>query len=244
MNAGIFRFERLSDANEALAERLAEISDQAVRTQGQFVLALAGGSTPQDLYRLLAERYQNRIPWDRTHLFWGDERWVPRTDPVSNFRRVYETLISKIPLPARHLHPIPVETGPPVEVALAYEKTLRAFFQTGDRVIPEKTFDVVLLGVGADGHTASLFPEDPVLQERTRWVRSVTAPAASASPKRITLTLPPLNASRYAFFLAAGPEKAPVVDLFTRNPDEARRRFPAAKVRTREESTWFVAARR
>jgi 6-phosphogluconolactonase len=242
-DAEVLRFDRLEDANRALAERLAEVAGEAVRTRGRFALALAGGSTPQGLYECLAANYQKRIPWDRTHLFWGDERWVPTTDQASNYRMAHDTLISRIPVPAVNVHPMPVDIGPPAEVALAYEKILRKFFESSDRDTPEKTFDVFLLGVGADGHTASLFPEDPVLEERTRWVRSVTAPAAMTPRKRITLTLPPIIVSRYAFVLAAGPEKAGVVDLLLRNPDEARRRFPAARVRTRAGSTWFVAAK-
>ena len=244
MNAEVLRFDRLDDANRALAECLAEVAGEAVRTRGRFALALAGGSTPQGFYECLAAHYQKRIPWDRTHLFWGDERWVPKTDQASNYRLAHETLILKIPTPAGNIHPIPVDIGPPAKVALAYEKTLRTFFESSNRDTPEKTFDVILLGVGADGHTASLFPEDPILEERTRWVRSITAPAAMAPRKRITLTLPPINVSRYAFILAAGPEKAAVVDLLLGNPDEARRRFPAAKVRTRTGSTWFIAAKR
>jgi 6-phosphogluconolactonase len=243
-DAEVLRFDRLDDANRALAERLAEVAGEAVRTRGRFALALAGGSTPRGLYECLASNYQKRIPWDRTHLFWGDERWVPKTDQASNYRVAYEILISKIPASAGNVHPMPVDIGPPAEVALAYEKTLRTFFESSVRDTPEKTFDVVLLGVGADGHTASLFPEDPVLEERTQWVRSVTAPAAMAPRMRITLTLPPINASRHAFILAAGTEKAAVVDLLLGNPDEARRRFPAARVRTRAGSTWFVAAKR
>lgn len=243
-DAEVFRFDRLDDANRALAERLAEVAGETVRNRERFTFALAGGSTPRGFYEYLAANYQKRIPWDRTHLFWGDERWVPKTDQASNYRLAHEILITKIPLPAGNVHPMPVDIGPPAKIALAYEKTLRKFFETGDRDTPEKTFDVVLLGVGADGHTASLFPEDSVLEERTRWVRSVTAPAAMTPRKRITLTLPPINVSRYAFILTAGPEKAAVVDLILGKPDEARRRFPAARVRTWAGSTWFVAAKR
>lgn len=145
MDAEVLRFECLGDANRALAKRLAEVADEAVRTRGRFTMALAGGSTPLGLYDFLAGDDLYRIPWDRTHLFWGDERWVPKTDQASNYRLAHETLILKIPVPAGNVHPMPVDIGPPAKVALAYEKTLRTFFESSDRDTPEKTFDVVLI---------------------------------------------------------------------------------------------------
>jgi 6-phosphogluconolactonase len=238
----VVRFERLADAIRALAERLAETADDAVRRRGRFALALSGGSTPSGLYALLAGDFRSMIPWGRTHLFWGDERCVQRTDPASNYRLAYETLISKVPVPARNVYPLPVEIHPAAKAALAYEKTLRAFFGTGEMRTPEETFDAILLGVGGDGHTASLFPGSPVLEERARWVRSVLAPAGFSPRKRITLTLPAINASRKAFFLGAGPDKAPVIDSLLGEPDKARRRFPAARVRPMDRATWFVAS--
>ncbi|MBE0712247.1 MAG: 6-phosphogluconolactonase [Candidatus Aminicenantes bacterium] len=243
-NFEVLRFGRLGEANRVLAGRLAEAADAAVRRQGRFALALSGGSTPRGLYGLLAGDFKNRIPWGRTHLFWGDERCVPQTDPSSNYRLAHETLISRIPIPARNVHPPPVEIRPPAKAALAYEKSLRVFFGAGEIRTPEETFDAILLGVGADGHTASLFPGSPALEERTRWVRSALAPAEFSPRKRITLTLPAINASRNAFFLVAGPDKAAVVDFLLGHPDEARRRFPAARVRPRGRATWFVASER
>jgi len=140
---------------------LAQAAIQAER--GYFTLALAGGQTPRSLYRLLAREYRERIPWPQVHLFWGDERCVPPDDPDSNFAAAHETLISKVPLPSQNIHCIPTEIGPPEKAADVYEQVLREFFEG-----TSPTFDVVLLGVGEDGHTASLFPGDPVLQERKR----------------------------------------------------------------------------
>jgi len=242
MNIEVVRFDRLGEANRVLAERLADAADEAVRARGRFALALSGGSTPLGLYALLAGEFKDRIPWRRTHLFWGDERCVPKSDPARNFRLAHEALISNVPVAARNVHPPPVEINPPAKAALAYEKVLRTFFEAGETSAPEETFDAILLGVGRDGHTASLFPGSPVLEERTRWVRSVLAPAVFSPRKRITLTLPAIDASRQAFFLVSGPDKGAVVQSILGHPQEARRRFPAAMVRPKGRVTWFVAA--
>jgi 6-phosphogluconolactonase len=240
----VLRFDRLPTANRALARRLAGTAAEAVRRRGRFVLALSGGSTPLGLYGLLAGEFKDRIPWGKTHLFWGDERCVGRMDEASNYRMAYEALISKIPLPAANIHPPPVEMSPPAQAALAYERTLRAFFDAPETRTPAETFDAILLGVGPDGHTASLYPESPVLDEHDRWVRSVLAPPLFSPRRRITLTLPAINASRSAFFLVSGPEKTAVVNAILGHRAEARRRYPAARIRPRIQAAWFVAGKR
>lgn len=242
-NLEVLRFDRLEEASRVLAARLAETADQAVRRRGRFAMALSGGSTPRGLYSLLAGGFKHKIPWGRTHLFWGDERWVPQADPRSNYRLAYEALVSKIPIPAENVHPPPVGIGPPAKGAVAYEQALRLFFGEGERGGALETFDVILLGAGADGHTASLFPGSRALEESQRWVRSVLAPVEFSPRKRITLTLPAINKARQVYFLVAGPDKARVVKSLMERPEEARRRFPAAMVRPRIKATWLVASR-
>jgi 6-phosphogluconolactonase len=237
----VLRFDRLPAANRALARRLAGTAAEAVRRRGRFVLALSGGSTPLGLYGLLAGEFKDRIPWGQTHLFWGDERCVGRMDPSSNYHMAHEALISKIPVPAPNVHPPPVEISPPAKAALAYERTLRVFFEPPETPIAEETFDAILLGVGPDGHTASLYPGSPVLGDHDRWVRSVLAPLPFSPRRRITLTLPAINASRFALFLVSGREKTAVVDAILGLPAEARRRYPAARIRPRIHAAWFIA---
>ncbi len=188
-----------------------------------FTLALAGGSTPRTLYQLLARDYHNLTRWDRLLLFWGDERYVPHDDPRSNYRLVRETLLDEIEIPPDHVHPMPTDFSTPDEAARAYETTLRAHFTTA---LPR--FDLVLLGMGADGHTASLFPRTRVVQERTRWVVAVRAPVEPA--ERLTMTLPVLNAAASVFFLVTGAEKAEMLHRALSEPPDALA-CPASAVR-------------
>src|ERR1700730_12331151 len=199
------KLEILADPT-ALSRRVADwLLEAATATDGIFAVALSGGSTPRSLYRLLAEPpYRDTFPWSRTHWFWGDERFVPHDDALSNYRMVRESLLSRAPIPAVNVHPIPTEGVSPEAAASAYERTLKSFYGA-ERLDPARPlFDVTLLGLGPDGHTASLFPGTAVLAERDRWVAAV---ADAKSETRITLTYPALESSRNAGFLGAGEEK-------------------------------------
>jgi 6-phosphogluconolactonase len=140
---------------------------------GELRVALSGGSTPKELYRLLGSApWRDRVPWQRLALFWGDERFVPHDSPQSNYRMVEQTLLATAPIAPERVHPIPVE-GTPAEAALAYEAELKGIYGA-DSLDPSRPFfDVTLLGLGADGHTCSLLPGQPVLEERKRWVAAV-----------------------------------------------------------------------
>lgn len=225
--------------SRAAAEALCREAQRAVEGRGRFALALSGGRTPRRLYELLAHEYREKLPWERVHLFWGDERLVPPDHPESNYALAREALLSQIEIPPENVHRVPVGLGPPGErvVAEAYERDLRSFF-AGEGAL----FDLVLLGVGADGHTASLFPGEPALEERECWVRAVLAPPNYGIRQRITLTLPALNRARAAFFLVAGAEKRRVVREILQAPEEAERRHPAARVRPLERALWFLDA--
>lgn len=190
-----------------LARRAAErvVSMLAAR-QGRLAVSLSGGSTPRALYQALAAPpLRERLPWARIHWFWGDERFVPPDDAKSNLRMVREAMLDRVPAPADHIHPVPTLGCTAEEAAARYEAELRAFH--GDD-LRQPLFDLVLMGLGTNGHTASLFPGQPALAERERWAVSVAPPG---EPVRITLTWPPLESTRYAAFLVAGPEKAEVV---------------------------------
>jgi 6-phosphogluconolactonase len=198
------------DDPAALAERVADwLLELAEAKDGDFTLCLSGGSTPKTLYHRLAEPpYRDGFPWARTHLYWGDERFVPHADPLSNYRMVREALLDHVPIPKGNIHPVPTEHTTPETAAAAYQRTLRAAYG-GDALTADKPlFDVNLLGLGDDGHTASLFPGTPVLQERTLWVAPVIGAKAEA---RITLTYPVLDSARYAVFLVTGEGKADIL---------------------------------
>ena len=187
----------------AMAEAIAQRAQDALRQQERFTLVLSGGSTPRALYTLLAGEYREPVDWGRVHLFWGDERFVPHDHPASNYRMARETLIEPLDIPVANVHPIPTDDADPARCAERYEQHLRQTFGGFPR------FDLVLLGMGADGHTASLFPESRAVAEHERWV---TVGEAPVEPRiRLTLTLPVLNAARGVFFLVTGSDKAEAV---------------------------------
>jgi 6-phosphogluconolactonase len=207
---------------EALAERVATwLTEQADAKRGGFSLALSGGSTPKRLYRKLAVApWRDRMPWGRVHVFWGDERFVPPDHPDSNRRMAWKAMIAHVPVPPGNLHPIPVD-GTPEMAARRYESELRAFAAGRPG---EPLFDVQLLGLGLDGHTASMFPGTPTLAERRVWV----VPVIGARPEpRITLTYPALDDSGVAAFLASGAGKRAIL----RRLLEGDTALPAARVR-------------
>ena len=186
----------------AAAERFVECAEESLRESDCFCVVLAGGNTPRRVYQLLAtEPFNSRMDWSKVHLFFGDERAVPADHPDSNYAMVYETLISKIAIPAQNVHRIPGE-GDVNENAKRYENHLRSFFS--EQAWPR--FDLVLLGMGEDGHTASLFPNSAALNERSRWV--VAARNEQSGQDRITLTVPVFNHARRVMFLVVGDKKA------------------------------------
>jgi 6-phosphogluconolactonase len=191
----------------AAAEEVVRIADQAVKERGRFTVALSGGSTPKSLYNLLATNARNTLPWDKMFFFWGDERHVPPDDPESNYRMAAETMLSKVPVPPGNVFRFATENPDAAAVADNYEKTLRKFFQLAPDGVP--SFDLILLGMGPDGHTASLFPGTAALHEKTRLV--VANWVDKLKTHRLSLTLPVLNAARFVTFLVSGTDKAAVL---------------------------------
>jgi 6-phosphogluconolactonase len=180
------------------------VAERFVRTAGgreSLAIALAGGTTPQPMYRMLAGEFRSEIAWGRVHVFWSDERCVPLTDSESNFRVAKELLLDHVPLPEANIHPAPVAIKDPHEAARVYEETIR---QTLDRT--DGRLDWVLLGLGEDGHIASLFPGAEALREDRRWVVSVDD-SPKPPPVRLTMTLPLLRRSLEVHILAAGAAK-------------------------------------
>ena len=191
----------------AAAEEVIRATTEAVAQSGRFTIALSGGSTPKSMFNLLATNAKSTLPWDSMFFFWGDERHVPPSDPQSNYRMANEAMLSKVPVPAGNIFRIPTENPDAVAAAAAYEETLRKFFAVGPKEIPR--FDLILLGMGPDGHTASLFPGTTALQEKSRLV--VANWVEKMKTSRLTLTLPVLNAARCVAFLVSGSDKAPAL---------------------------------
>lgn len=211
---------------EAAAEEVVHAAKEAVAQRGRFTIALPGGSTPKNLFNLLATNARTVLPWDRTFFFWGDERHVPPTDPDSNYRMAEETMLSKIPVAAGNVFRIPAENPDASAAAEAYEQTLRKFFQLGPGEVP--IFDLILLGMGPDGHTASLFPGSAGLQEKSRLVIANWVDKLKTS--RLTLTLPVLNAARCVTFLVSGTDKAAMLKTVLEE-DAPAEQYPSKLIR-------------
>lgn len=193
--------------NQAAAKKFLLLVQTAVQKQGRFSVALSGGSTPRDFYALLADpaaEYLGQLPWDKLHFFWGDERHVLPDNAESNYRMAYEALLSKVPVPEGNIHRIQAELSDPEAAARAYEEELRHFFNQSSGGSPH--FDLALMGLCPDGHTASLFPQTAALHERDRWV--VANWVQKLHTHRITLTVPALCPSGEVVFLVAGGDKA------------------------------------
>jgi 6-phosphogluconolactonase len=219
-----------TDLAQKSAGLFSELASAAIRQKGSFSAVLSGGATPQGLYRHLAERsVQSPFDWKKVNLFFGDERVVPADHPDSNFRMIQEILLSKIDLPPTHIHRIHTEGENPEEAAIAYEKRLRAFFEIQGAGFPR--FDLVILGVGNDGHTASLFPGSKELNEKKKWV--VAPFVEKLKAYRISLTFPVLNHAAHILVLATGKEKREILNAvlnsFAKTPE-----FPIQRIRPAE----------
>lgn len=196
------------------AERIITLCSAAIADHGRFCIALSGGSTPKRLFALLAnEAYANRIEWAHVHVFWGDERCVPPVDPESNYRMARETLLERVPLSPENIRRIKGERDP-VQAAEEYEHLLRMFF--AEYALPR--FDLLLQGMGHDGHTASLFPGTQALHITSRWVVANYVPRFDAW--RITLTAPAINAGAHVMFLVTGASKAAALHAVLRGPHQ------------------------
>jgi 6-phosphogluconolactonase len=226
---------RTFESAEMLAHDIAEwLCSLALASDRAFGVSLSGGSTPRRLYEsLAAPEIASRFPWTRAHWFWGDERFVPHDHPDSNYRMARDAFLSRVPVPDSNIHAVPTEGLSPDQAATAYETTLRRFYGTDELAPDRPLFDVTLLGIGEDGHTASLFPGQPALQEMRRWTVAVVG--AKAEP-RITLTYPALDSSRDLAFVATGREKRGVVA----RAQAGDRAIPAAVVRPVGRLHWFT----
>ena len=235
--APLDHFHRIVVADPtALAEAAAErVLARIAANQDRVAICLTGGSSPKQLYELLArDRYRGRIPWERVHWFIGDERFVLANDPLNNMAMARGIFLDRF-ASAANIHPIPTDTADASESASRYERELQSFYGATELDPARPLFDLVLMGVGPDGHTASLFPDDPALQETRRWVIGV--PKAHVEPfvPRVTLTLPALASCREMLFEVAGTEKRAILARL-----QADKNLPANRARSAGETVWLV----
>jgi 6-phosphogluconolactonase len=225
----------VSDA-EALAQAAADrILARVAANAGRVAICLTGGSSPRQLYQLLAtEAYRSRIPWNRVHWFIGDERFVPANDPLNNMGVARQNFLDSR-APASNIHPIPTDSANPQEAARRYESELQSFYGADRLDSSRPLFDVVLMGLGPDGHTASLFPNYPALEQTDRWV--VDVPKAHVEPfvPRVTLTLPALGSCREMLFEVSGADKRAILTRVLDGED-----LPANRAHSAGETIWLV----
>jgi 6-phosphogluconolactonase len=242
MKPEIHTYPNLPELSRAAAEYVCETAEEAIKKSGVFTFVLSGGSTPRLLYEELAcQSISKRIDWQKTHIFWGDERYLPPDHQDSNYALAFQRLVSKVDVPPANVHRIITESPSARDAADNYEKTLRQFFGPppgGEDDTSLPSFDVILLGLGEDGHTASLFPGDAALEEKYRWVVAVDGANAFPPVPRITLTFPVLNKADCVIFLVSGSKKKKVFEEIMNNPGTAP--YPAARIRPSGRLLWFI----
>jgi len=235
MSAGLFGQSRIFATPEELAQAAADwIVARACASRRRFAVCLSGGTTPKRLYELLAApARRSRLPWERTHWFWGDERVVAQDDPRSNFRMAWEAVLRHVPVPADNIHAIPTGRMGAAAGAAEYEAALKRFYGAEALTDGRLLFDLTLLGLGEDGHIASLFPGSAALAETERWAVAVAREGAS---DRVTLTCPALASSAVTVFLVVGERKRRALAR-VRAGDPA---LPAVRLRPQGVVFWFA----
>jgi len=233
----VYRFHDIHEFHAGAATHIRDALVEAIGKRGSASIAFTGGRTPGPVYELLASPELNiGIAWDSVHAFWSDERCVPSNHADSNYAMTEDVLLSRISIPTSNLHRARTEGASPDGIAAAYEEDLHRCF--GEGRIP--CFDVILLGMGADGHTASLFPGSPALREELRWVVAVDGRHAMPPVPRVTFTLPLINNARRVMFMISGDEKSRIADEIEHEPDQAIRKYPAAMIKPKGKLIWFV----
>lgn len=224
------------DDAEALAATAARRLIARVNAQPRAAVCLTGGSSPQGLYRLLAEApWRNEVPWDRVHWFIGDDRFVPQTDPLSNMGAVRRLLLDRVDAPRQNIHPMATDTGDPEAAARLYEDDLKTFYGTPALDPARPLFDLVLMGLGGDGHTASLFPQSPALDETDRWVLGIAKAGMEPFVPRVTLTFPTLASTHEMLFLIDSADKRAILASVLAGED-----LPAARAYADGALTWLI----
>jgi 6-phosphogluconolactonase len=220
----------------ALAQMAAQRLIARVNANDRAAVCLTGGSSPLGLYRLLAQAPQrNEVPWERVHWFIGDDRFVPPSDPLNNMSAARRAFLDSVPVPRQNIHPMPTEANDPDTAARRYEAELKQFYGA-ERFDPGRPlFDLVLMGLGPDGHTASLFPNSPALEERQRWVVGVAKAGAEPFVPRVTLTFPALASTREMLFLVDNLDKRQILGRVLAGED-----LPAHRAHAQGDLVWLI----
>jgi 6-phosphogluconolactonase len=220
----------------ALAQIAARRLLDRVSHRDRAAVCLTGGSSPLGLYRLLAkDPLRSEVPWERVHWFMGDDRFVPESDPLSNMGAARHAFLDQTPVPRQNIHPIPIKANDPEDAARRYEAELKQFYGADRLDAGRPLFDLVLMGLGPDGHTASLFPNSPALAERQRWVVGVAKAGMEPFVPRVTLTFPALAATREMLFLVDSADKRPILGRVFGGED-----LPAHRAYTQGELVWLI----
>lgn len=227
-NKTILTFKNLDKIANYVVTKWTEIAERTVNEKGSFSVALSGGKTPAALLQKLAK--EKKLPWNKTHVFMVDERFVPYHDENNNYRMINEILMRHVDIPAKNIHPILTTIESPQASALKYEKELNSFFKS------RPGFDLLLLGIGDDGHTASLFPGSPSLKEK-KHLSIAVPPSGTVISERITMTFPIINEAENIMFMATGSNKSGIIRNVIENE---KSRLPAAMVRPRKGSLFFL----
>ena len=235
----IQHFPDLIHASVAVADLTIDIANDSIAARGAFMFVISGGRTPNVFFETIAESpHRRKMPWGNMHIFWADERCVPDTHSDSNYNTAFNGFISKVPVLTANVHPIVVNSGHAEDAAKKYEQQVQSTFDKSGIDGSFPVFDMILLGMGADGHTASLFPRSPALKEKQRWFVLAPAPSILPEVQRITMTLPVINNARNVVFLVSGKNKKNTLSAVMEKKDGDR--YPAARVQPQGNLYWFL----
>lgn len=245
MEITVHEFPDMKKLSVQSALYIAGIIKNSIENKGRCIIALSGGKSPKQVYEKLAESDINAgINWRRVFIFWGDERYTGHTSDDSNYYMTYRSFLSKVNIPQENIFRVPVEVSPASYAAVLYERMMEKFFMSMGAVNGKKrtpVFDLMLLGVGADGHTASLFPGHEALNEKKRWV--VSLKAADNIQERVTMTLPVINSACNVVFIVSGEGKGKIIRSVLEERTTDKKEYPAAKITPETGTVWFVDKR-
>jgi len=246
MKKKIITVSGIDELAQNAASYIRQTAQYEIQKKGFFTLVLSGGRTPEALYRKLATPdFAGKIIWEHVYLFWGDERYVPYDHPESNYSMAFNALMQHIPIPEKNIFPIQTNAPSPQQAAVMYEKSIRDFFTSnafnGEKYFTKglPSFDLILLGMGVDGHTASLYDEKHLRAHENRWVIAVDAPQKYSVTERVTLTLPVINRSRRVVFLVSGSEKRQMLETVL-DKKSSPNPPPVKMVRAEGELIWLT----
>ena len=245
MEITVHEFPDMKSLSVQSARHIAGLIKESIESKGRCIISLSGGSSPRHVYEKLSnpEIYAG-IDWSRVFIFWGDERYTGHTSEESNYYMAYRALLSKVSIPQENIFRVPVEVEPAKYAAVLYERIMEKFFMSMGAVDAKKrmpVFDIVLLGIGADGHTASLFPGHEAVNEKKRWVVSLEAPEGNR--ERITMTIPVLNSACSVIFIVSGSGKGKIIRSVLEERGADKKDYPASKIIPETGTVWFVDKR-